>query len=147
MERLIKSELERTIALLNRITGNEDGILSESAIHVQCIVEDIDHQKSSTDLYGFRKDIAFEFGCPQSHSRKKYRPSRNTYASLDTISTDWLPDSIISTLQEREDFSDIQSDLESVDKDSVPDNTTTFTDRVSYKEKPAESSSDTLDSF
>ena len=62
------------------------------------------------------------------------------------MNTDWLPDSIISTLQKRE-ACDIQSDLESVDKDSVPDNTTTFTDRVSYEETPAESSSDTLDSF
>ena len=53
MERLTKSELVRTIALLNRITGNEDDILSESTIHVQCIVKDIDHQKSSTVLYGF----------------------------------------------------------------------------------------------
>ena len=61
------------------------------------------------------------------------------------MNTDWLPDSIISTLQKRE-ACDIQSVLETVDKDSVPDNTT-FTDRVSYEETPAESSSDTLDSF
>ena len=52
-ERLTKSELVRTIALLNKITGNEDDILSKSAIHVQCIMKDIDHKNSSTVLYGF----------------------------------------------------------------------------------------------
>ena len=39
MERLPKSELVRTIALLNKITGNEDDILSKSTIHVQCTVK------------------------------------------------------------------------------------------------------------
>ena len=53
MERLTKSELVPTIALLNKITENEDDILSKSMIHVQCIVKDIDHQKSSTVLYVF----------------------------------------------------------------------------------------------
>ena len=60
MERLTKSELVPTIALLNKITENEDDILSKSAIHVQCIFKDIDHKNSSTVMYGFSKDIAFE---------------------------------------------------------------------------------------
>ena len=67
--------------------------------------------------------------------------------SLEAKNIDWLPDSIISTLQEREDSSDIQSVLETVENDSVSDSTVPFTDRVCYEETPAESSSDTIDSF
>ena len=154
VQKLTKAELVRKIALLNKITGNEDDILS--AVHVQRVVKDIDHQNSSTVLYVFSKDIAFEKITTSSDERvwlsSKSQPKKNTdnqetsTPSLETMNTDWLPDSIISTLQERED-SDIQSVLETVDRDSAPDSTVTFTDRVSYEETPAESTSDKIDSF